>query len=183
MATTAANSRITDAKQLLSTNNVTAGAAAGTISEFLIKSVDQKWIYTPYKGGSPMFTDLIGGHIDIGVNSTMGSYPHISSGKLRPVMVFSKNRMPQFPNVPTSYESGIPLAGEIWWGFLGTKNMPESVVRQLNKHLISIAKDPEFAEKITRQGATVLALDPDESQKYIDNDLKNLTKLYKNINQ
>lgn len=180
---TATDSGIVDARKMLATNTLTSGAASGAISEFLIKATNPNWVYAGYKGGAPMFIDLIGKHIDIGANSLIGSYSHITSGKLRPLMLYSKTRFPQLPDVPTSTELGVPYVGEIWFGFLGNKAMSDKTIKMLSDEISRIAKEPEFYDKFTKQGAVVLGLNSEESQRYIRQDLENLSKLYKQINQ
>lgn len=180
---TAAASGIVDAKKMLETNTLTSGAASGAISEFLIKATNPNWVYAGYKGGAPMFIDVMGKHLDIGANSLIGSYSHIINGKLRPLMIYSKSRFPQLPEVSTSQELGVPYVGEIWFGFLGTRSMSDKTITRLSDEISKIAKSPEFYDKFTKQGAVVLGLDPVESQRYITKDLENLTKLYKQINR
>jgi tripartite-type tricarboxylate transporter receptor subunit TctC len=181
LVTTAANNKIIDAKQMLTMKDLTAGTANGSTSEILIKASGQGWTYIGYAGGAPMFIDLMAGHINLGVNSAMGSYTHIVSGKLRPLMVFSKNRLSQFPGVPTSYELGIPVEGEVWFGFMAPKSLSEVNVKKLSNAIVEIAKDPKYIEKLASEGATPMALNPEESQRYVTQDLKNLTNLYKDI--
>ncbi len=177
----AADSSIVDASKMLATNTLTSGAASGAISEFLVKLTNPNWVYVGYKGGASMFIDVMGKHINIGANSLIGAYSHINNGKLRPLMIYSKTRFPQLPEVPTSQELGVPYVGEIWFGFLGTKSMSDKTITRLSDEINKIAKSPEFYDKFTKQGAVVLGLDPVESQSYITNDLENLTKLYKQI--
>jgi tripartite-type tricarboxylate transporter receptor subunit TctC len=180
IVTTASDSKIKDPKQMLAMVDLLSGAAGGTISEVLIKAANPKWTYIPYKGGVPLFVDLMANHIDIGTNSTMGSYTHITNGKLRPLMVFSKNRLSQLPDVPTSYELGIPLSGEVWFGFMAPANMSPVRINKLSKAIISATKDnAEFTNRLTNQGATVLSLTPGESELYVRQDLLNLTKIYR----
>lgn len=183
IVTTAVDSKIKDAKQMLADKTLTSGAASGAISEFLIQATNPDWVYAGYKGGAPMFLDLMAGHIDIGANSVTGSFSHITNGKLRPLMIYSKTRLPQLPDVPTSYELGIPLSGEIWFGFLGTRAMSDAVITRLSKEINQVVKEPEFYDKMTKQGATVLGLDPVAAQHYIKEDLENLTKIYNQINK
>jgi tripartite-type tricarboxylate transporter receptor subunit TctC len=178
---TAADGKITNAKQMLSSKSLTSGAAAGSISDFLIVVTNPSWAYAGYKGGAALFIDVMGKHLDVGANSLIGAYSHIANGKLRPLMLYSKTRFHHLPEVPTSYEAGVPISGEIWFGFLGTKSMSDRTITRLSDEIIKIAKSPEFYDKFTKQGAVVLGLDPNESQLYITKDLENLTKLYKQI--
>ena len=183
IVTTSVDSKVKNGRQMLNMDMLTSGAAAGTISEILIQATNQNWTYAAYKGGVPMFTDLLAQHIDIGANSTMGSYNYINSNKLRPLMVFSKNRLTQLPDVPTSTELGVPINGEVWFGFLGPQSMSDNTVKKLSKEINNIAKESSFYDKLTSQGATVMGLNPDDSTLYIRQDLENLTRIYKDINK
>lgn len=181
LVTTAANNKIIDAKQMLKMKDLTAGTSNGSTSEILIKASGQDWTYIGYSGGAPMFIDLMAGHINLGVNSAMGSYTHIVNGKLRPLMVFSKNRLSQFPGVPTSFELGIPIEGEVWFGFMAPKSLSDANVKKLGDAIVAIAKDPAYVDQLTKEGATPMALNPEESKQYVARDLQNLQKLYKDI--
>jgi tripartite-type tricarboxylate transporter receptor subunit TctC len=183
IVTTAADSKIIDGKQMLQLTSLSTGAAGGTISEYLIRATNKNWTYVAYKGGVPMFVDVMARHVDVGSNSTMGSYSYIRSGKLRPVMVFSRERLSQLPEVPTSIELGVPFAGEVWFGVLAPKNMANDNITKLSNALISVATDAAFKNKLINQGAIVLALNPAESQHYLDRDLKNLTEILKGIDK
>ena len=98
-------------------------------------------------------------------------------------MVFSKNRLTQLPDVPTSHELGIPINGEVWFGFLGPQSMSDSTIKKLSKEISIIAKESSFYDKLTSQGATVMGLNPDDSTLYIRQDLENLNRMYKDINK
>ena len=66
-----------------------------------------KILYVPYKGAAPAFTDLVGGHISIGILTMAGTMEYVSSGKLRAIAVTSAKRSAVAPNVPTVAESGL----------------------------------------------------------------------------
>ena len=97
--------------------------------------------------------------------------------------MFSRERLSQLPEVPTSIELGVPFAGEVWFGVLAPKNMANDNITKLSNALISVATDAAFKNKLINQGAIVLALNPAESQHYLDRDLKNLTEILKGIDK
>jgi tripartite-type tricarboxylate transporter receptor subunit TctC len=73
----------------------------------------------PYKGGAPVLTDLLGGHIPLSFNNIPESIGQVQAGKLRPIAVTTAARSPVLPDVPTIAETGLPgYDTGVWWGFL-----------------------------------------------------------------
>lgn len=67
-----------------------------------------KFTNVPYKGGAPIFTDIIGGQLDFAVADLGGVASLVKSGKIRVLAVSGEKRHPDFPDVPTIKESGYP---------------------------------------------------------------------------
>jgi tripartite-type tricarboxylate transporter receptor subunit TctC len=78
---------------------------------------------------------------------------------------------------------GIPINGEVWFGFLGSQSMSDKIIKKLSNEISNIAKESSFYDRLTSQGATVLGLNPADSTLYIRQDLENLTRMYKDINK
>jgi tripartite-type tricarboxylate transporter receptor subunit TctC len=62
----------------------------------------------PYKGGAPLMTDVVGGHIPLAVTSVTTVMPYYKSQKLRVLGVSSTKRSGAMPDVPTIAEAGVP---------------------------------------------------------------------------
>jgi tripartite-type tricarboxylate transporter receptor subunit TctC len=82
------------------------------------KASGTKFTYVPFKGGGAVATQLVGKHIDSSVNNPIEAVAHWRSGKLRPLCVFEKARMPyknkvtatmSWNDIPTCREAGIPM--------------------------------------------------------------------------
>jgi len=82
------------------------------------KAAGVKFTYIPFKGGGAVATQLVGKHIDSSVNNPIEAVAHWRSGKLRPLCVFEKARMPyknkvtatmSWNDIPTCREAGIPM--------------------------------------------------------------------------
>ncbi|RYE71655.1 MAG: tripartite tricarboxylate transporter substrate binding protein [Oxalobacteraceae bacterium] len=67
------------------------------------------YVNAPYPGGSKVITDLVGGHIAAAVLKPSESKAQIDAGYVKPVAVFSENRVPFYPNVPTFKEKGYDI--------------------------------------------------------------------------
>ncbi|MDH3380861.1 MAG: tripartite tricarboxylate transporter substrate binding protein, partial [Gammaproteobacteria bacterium] len=58
--------------------------------------------YVPFPGGGTVAKNLIGKHIDSTVNNPSEQMGFFEAGKSRPLMALTPERLPQFPDVPTS---------------------------------------------------------------------------------
>jgi len=82
------------------------------------KAAGVKFTYVPFKGGGAVATQLVGNHVNSTVNNPIEAVAHWRSGKLRPLCVFEKERMPytnkvtstmSWNDIPTCREVGIPM--------------------------------------------------------------------------
>ena len=102
-------------------------------------------IHVAYKGGSPQYTiDLITGRIELAFASMAPVIPHVKSGRLKGLGTSANQRDPQFPEVPTIAESGVPgYDMRSWYGVLATAGTPQAVIDKLNGELVRILALPE----------------------------------------
>lgn len=111
-------------------------------------------INAPYKGTGPVVTDLMGGHITIGMTSIAAPLPQHKKGLLRILAVNSEQRSPQAPEVPTFREAGldVPARGS-WYGLFVPRATPPEVVAKIEKLMRGLANDPEAAKMVEGLGA------------------------------
>ena len=88
------------------------------ISVLLEKAAGKKMIYVPFKGGGDVAVQLVGKHIDATVNNPIEAESHWRAGKLRPLCVFDKTKMPypekltatmSWADIPPCNSAGIPV--------------------------------------------------------------------------
>ena len=107
--------------------------------------------FTPvhYHGASPALIDTIGGHIQMMIVSIGLIAPPWKAGQLKVLGFGSKTRLPEFPNVPTLAESGLPgyEAGS-WYGLFAPKGTPRDIVDKINADTRRAFNDPEFRNKV-----------------------------------
>ncbi|MFH1757585.1 MAG: tripartite tricarboxylate transporter substrate binding protein [Pseudomonadota bacterium] len=96
------------------------------------KNLGLKWGHVPFKGDQPNITALLGGHVPVSGTSS-AFIPHAKAGKLRPLAIFSDERLRAFPDVPTLKECGFNF--DYRWteilGFSGPKGLPPEIVGKL----------------------------------------------------
>ncbi|MBL8381548.1 MAG: tripartite tricarboxylate transporter substrate binding protein [Burkholderiales bacterium] len=120
-------------------------------------------LHVPYKGGSQIMTDLLGGHIQVGFTSVLTVLQHYKSGKLRVLGVGGRVRSPSMPDIPTVIEGGLPgYETSAWYGMYGPAGMPADVTARIQREIARIVRLPDVAERLTQLGAIAVANTPEE---------------------
>lgn len=119
--------------------------------------------HVPYKGGSMIMTDMLGGHIEAGFTSTLTVLQHYKSGKLRVLAVAGRTRHPSMPDIPTAIEAGLPAYETYaWYGMYTGKGVPPEVVLKIQQDIARIVALPEMKEKLNQFGAEPVANTPEQ---------------------
>jgi len=88
------------------------------ITVALDKFAGRKFTYIPFKGGGDVAVQLVGNHVNSTVNNPIEAVAHWRGGKLRPLCVFDRERMPykskitdtmSWNDIPSCKESGVAV--------------------------------------------------------------------------
>ncbi len=116
-----------------------------------------------FNGVPQMLTSAVAGDTPIVFSSLPSALPFIKDGKLRPVVVLSRNRSESLPNVPGTTEAGVEgLEGDTVSGILAPAGTPKAVVDLLAAEIKKAAAMPDMREKLLGVGFGVVASSPDE---------------------
>ena len=156
----------------ISYGSIGSGSLAHLAMTQLGSQLKAEWTHIPYKGGGPLVSDGIAGHVPV----TMATYalwaPHIASGRLRALAVTSPKRMTQLPEVPTIAELGAAgFEAEAWWGMLGPVGMPPAVSARMHAEMSKVMRLPAVTERFNQMGITMHASSPDELGKFVANEV------------
>jgi tripartite-type tricarboxylate transporter receptor subunit TctC len=107
-----------------------------------------------YKGTGPLTTDLLGGHVPLGVDTIPACVSQVATGQLRGLAVTDARRSPALPDVPTSAESGLPgYEGVQYYGLAAPAGTPKPIVDRLNKELVKILSTDEMKRRLLQEGS------------------------------
>jgi tripartite-type tricarboxylate transporter receptor subunit TctC len=121
--------------------------------EMLKSAVGIQMVHVPFNGSAPSLNALMGGQVEVAVDSVVASGPLIKGGRIKPLAVLSAQRLPLLPDVPTVAESGYPgFAMDTWFALLAPAGLPPAVQRQLEKALADVAATPEMKKKLGELG-------------------------------
>ena len=62
----------------------------------------------PFTGTAPVLSAMLGGEIDYECDPVLGTMAQVRAGDVRALAIAAKKRSPMLPDVPTSYEQGLP---------------------------------------------------------------------------
>ena len=134
--------------------------------------------HVPYKGGGPLITDSVAGHVPVSIASVALFAPHIQSGKLRALAVTSAKRFASLPDVPTVIESGLPgMEADAWWGVFAPAKTPAPVIARMNVEFASALRNPGVNEKLVGQGLVMTLSQPPELGKFVANEVERWGKV------
>jgi tripartite-type tricarboxylate transporter receptor subunit TctC len=128
--------------------------------------------HVPYSGAPQSVTDLLGGRLDVMLNSIPPALPHVKSGRLRALAVAGGKRSPLLPEIPTVDEaSGLRgfQAGS-WLGFLAPAGTPRPIVARLNEAAVKAVNDPEIRARLIAIGGDPVGNTPQEFAAFLRSD-------------
>jgi tripartite-type tricarboxylate transporter receptor subunit TctC len=139
------------------------------MGELLQSAAGIKLTHVPYKGQTPVITDVLAGQIPLAFTTMSGAADMIQSGKLILLATFGRERDDQFPDTPTVVESGYPeVVVEGWSGLLAPASVPAQIIGRVHSAVVRILAMPQVKETIARQGSkAVSSASPEEFARYI----------------
>lgn len=119
--------------------------------------------HVPYKGATQAATDVASGQIPVGFQGLGTVAGLVRGGQIRLIGVTTEKRLPQFPDVPTVSESGLPgFFFNSWFAMLAPAGTPKDIIARLNAEVLKAVGDPEVRHKLEDLGFSVRGTSPDE---------------------
>ncbi|WP_198087540.1 tripartite tricarboxylate transporter substrate binding protein [Variovorax sp. E3] len=151
------------------------GGANHLIMEAFADRVGVRPTHIPFQGAAPAVQNLLGGQIDIYFSDPTVALPYIRSGRLKALLVTTKDRLPYLPDVPTVAESGYPgFDMYTWHGLVAPKGTPPDIVRSLSAVIKQVVSEPTVHKELLERG---LIPDPQSPEQFRDTFLKSQASL------
>ena len=171
------------AKKNVSYGTIGSGSLGHLAMSLLGKNGGLDWLHVPYKGGGPLMSDAVAGHVPLSIGSVFVTKPHIDSKRMRPLVVTSPKRSPDLPDVPTVAESGFPgFEAPAWWAVIAPAKTPPEILKRLNEELNKALKTPDIAKKLDAQGIDVVGGTPETAKLFIEKQMDIWAKVVKENN-
>jgi tripartite-type tricarboxylate transporter receptor subunit TctC len=119
--------------------------------------------HVPYKGATQAAVGVAGGEVSAAFQGLATVNPLLKGNRLKLLAVSTPKRMPQFPDVPTVSESGLPgFEFNSWFAVLAPAGTPKEIVNRLHDEIKKALADPQIREQLVAQGLTPRGTTPDE---------------------
>jgi tripartite-type tricarboxylate transporter receptor subunit TctC len=158
------------------------GAAAHLTTELLMLTTGVKMNHVPYKGTAPALQGLMSGEIQLLMDTPSSLLPHVRAGKIKVLGMASEKRVSVAPDIPTLTETGVPVVGGTWVGWLAPAKTPNAAVARLGKEIGSILQRAEVRERFTQMGIDPVGNSPAEFAKFLDDEVVKWAKVIRAAN-
>src|SRR4051812_49391327 len=155
-----------------------AGSLAHLAMSQIGNALNVTMTHVPYKGGGPLVTDAVAGHVPLAIGSIALFSTHIKSEALRPLAVTSAKRVETLQGTPAVSELGVPgFDAEAWWGLLAPAKTPPELVARMNAAMRDALEDPGVRQNLAEQGLDYRLSPPDEFGRFVESEIKRWTKV------
>ncbi|OZI37238.1 LacI family transcriptional regulator [Bordetella genomosp. 10] len=156
------------------------GSSAHLGSELLKSVTKTGMLHVPYKGGAPAIVDLSAGRVSFMLLDPPQVVPQIKAGRLRPIVVAGRSRLPLLPDVPSATDAGYPdYEAIVWWGFMAPKGVPAGVVARLNKEINTALASDEVKKVLDGMGVVTNPGTPEQFGAFIGAQAKQSSAIIK----
>lgn len=137
-----------------------ASSGVGSLEHLKLAQMEKlasfRALNVPYRGGPDMVKALIGGEVDFTVVATIFASQFAPKGLVRVLATLDQGRLPQFPDVPTMAEAGVPVPPlRIWGGYAVAAGTPPDVVQRLYRDITTSSSTPSVVQQMAPLGMTV----------------------------
>jgi len=135
-------------------NNTNFGhSGAGTPSHvggiLLANSIGAKITMVPFRGAGETTQALLGGQIDLSLNTPALSVAQMRSGQIKVYAIAAKERITIAPEIPTTDEAGLPgFYFPFWHALWGPKDTPPEIIAKLNDALVKTLNNPTIRKRL-----------------------------------
>jgi tripartite-type tricarboxylate transporter receptor subunit TctC len=117
--------------------------------------------HIPFRSTSDVINNMIGGHIDLGIDSMTTTIPYAQSGAVRALAVTTPQRSASMPDLPTIGETLPGYEATAWQGLFAPAGTPRPVIDRLATEVKRILEMPEVASSLKAVGAEPAPMPPD----------------------
>jgi tripartite-type tricarboxylate transporter receptor subunit TctC len=132
--------------------------------------------HIPYRGAGPTMQDLIAGRIDYQCPNTTVAVPQAEGRTVKTLAIFTRERSPLLPDVPSTHEQGLTdFEASIWYALFLPKGAPSAIVSRLHDAVFAAVATPTIALRLKEIGATVVSPErrsPDYLRAYVASEVE-----------
>jgi tripartite-type tricarboxylate transporter receptor subunit TctC len=129
--------------------------------------------HVPYKGTAEANIALISGEVQMSLGNTTSAFPHMKSGQILGLAVGQKQRIEDYPELPTIHESGVPNFEVLPWFALGTRvGVSKDIVDKVHACATASMTKPENKKRFENVGIISQPMTQLEFARYVQAESK-----------
>ncbi len=129
----------------------------------LERAIGTKMTHIPYKSTGDVVNSMLGGNVDLAIESMTTVLPYAQEGKVRPLGVSTSRRNAAAPHIPAIGETIKGFDAVAWQGLFVPAGTPPSIVNEIMAEVRRIWNLPQVKEQLSRLGAeSSLSSSPEE---------------------
>ena len=161
----------------LTYSSVGVGSTQHLAGELLCAMAGIKMTHIPYRGGGGPMTDLLGGAIDINVDTITVIEPQMRAGTVRGLAVTSGKKWWSMPDMPTVSKSVPGYDVQTYIGIATAANTPEPIVQKLSTELRAVLDTSSYKDRLGQIGLDVRPSTPDEMKTLVAGEMAKWKKV------
>jgi tripartite-type tricarboxylate transporter receptor subunit TctC len=108
----------------------------------------------PFTGTAPVLSAMLGGQIDYECDPLLGTMSQVRAGTVRALAIAARKRSPMLPDVPTSYEQGLPeFDCAPFYAVFAPSGTPQPVIEKLVEALNKGLGEEQVQKRLAELGA------------------------------
>ncbi len=145
-----------------------AGSPAHILGEFFGR-LNGGMLHVPYKGAQPVAMAIQTNEVQFLLATVAAIQAQLKGGSVRVIGTLTRQRMPEFPDVPTAAESGFPELGEAgnWWGLSAPKGTDPRIIERMYSEIRNALADPGVKKRFADVGMVTVGSSPAEFGQFI----------------
>jgi tripartite-type tricarboxylate transporter receptor subunit TctC len=164
----------------LNFGNPGTGTSIDLSAQKLFQAADIKLTNVGYKGQPQALIDLMTNLMHFEIVSLALALPHIKQGTVKPLAVFTENRVADLPDVPTIAEAGYPAAAYVpWYGIYVPATTPDDVVAKIHDAIDRALENSDVQRQLAIADIPGKPMPLDELAKLMKADYEKLTTVVK----
>jgi tripartite-type tricarboxylate transporter receptor subunit TctC len=136
--------------------------------ELIASSTRVKAEHIPYKATAQALSDLVAGHVQFSTFTLSSTSPFLRAKSLNGVAITARERMTDFPDLPTFRELGRPdLVGTTWFALSGPVGMSKEIVDKINRGVQAAVATSEVQARFRRDGFVAQPMNANEFTEFV----------------
>jgi tripartite-type tricarboxylate transporter receptor subunit TctC len=125
-----------------------------------------KMTHVPFRSTAEEVNNMIGGQLDLAIDSMTTIWPFAQAGSVRALAVSTPQRTASAPDLPTIGETLRGYEATAWQGLFAPAGTPRATVDAMAAQLNQIWKSPDVIKALQAVGAEPVTTTPDEFTEY-----------------